>query len=241
MGTSQLELPETRLARRAPDPLEILQAAVEKNLNPETLKQLMDLQERYEANEAKKEFVEAMNQFKANPPTITKNKHVKAGQMEYDHATLDHVCDEVTSALSAHGISHRWKVSQNDKLIKVTCVLTHRRGHSEETTLEGPADTSGSKNAIQAIGSSVTYLQRYTLLAATGLASKYGDNDGAGGNGGTLDDIDGRIREIEKASDLRALMNIYKVHYEAATKANDGRSLLRITQAKDKRKEELEA
>ena len=44
-------------------------------------------------------------------------------------------------------------------------------------------DTSGSKNSIQAISSAVTYLQRYTLLAATGLStSELGnlDNDGRG-------------------------------------------------------------
>jgi len=41
----------------------------------------------------------------------------------------------------------------------------------------GP-DQSGKKNNIQAIGSTTTYLQRYTLLAATGLATKEQDNDG---------------------------------------------------------------
>ncbi len=39
-------------------------------------------------------------------------------------------------------------------------------------------DTSGSKNSIQAIGSTVSYLQRYTLFAILGLASTDQDNDG---------------------------------------------------------------
>ena len=52
-------------------------------------------------------------------------------------------------------------------------------GHSESTTLEAAADQSGGKNAIQAIGSTVTYLERYTLLALTGLAT-HEDDDGAG-------------------------------------------------------------
>ena len=90
--------------------------------------------------------------------------------MAYSYATLDQVCDQVTEALSKHGISHRWKIEQENGLIRVTCILTHYKGHSEETTLAGSADTTGSKNAIQAVGSTVSYLERYTLLAATGLA-----------------------------------------------------------------------
>ena len=59
----------------------------------------------------------------------------------------------------------------------VTCKITHELGHSEETSLSAPADSSGSKNAIQAIGSTITYLQRYTLLALTGLATHEQDDD----------------------------------------------------------------
>jgi hypothetical protein len=50
-------------------------------------------------------------------------------------------------------------------------------GHSEETTLSAPSDTTGSKNPIQAIGSTITYLERYTLLALTGLATYDQDDD----------------------------------------------------------------
>jgi hypothetical protein len=42
----------------------------------------------------------------------------------------------------------------------------------------GP-DTSGSKNPIQALGSAVSYLQRYTLLSLAGLATEDQDDDGA--------------------------------------------------------------
>jgi hypothetical protein len=52
------------------------------------------------------------------------------------------------------------------------------KGHHEETTLSSSPDDSGGKNSIQAIGSAVTYLQRYTLLALTGLATREQDNDG---------------------------------------------------------------
>jgi hypothetical protein len=159
-------------------PMAMIQIAVQQGADIEKLAKLMDLQERWEASEARKAFVSAMSAFKLNPPEIFKNKHVKFGNTEYDHATLDNVSISIGEALSKHGLSHRWNTLQADGKIKVTCVITHNMGHSEEVSLESTADTSGAKNSIQAIGSAVTYLQRYTLLAATGMAVQDQDDDG---------------------------------------------------------------
>jgi hypothetical protein len=46
--------------------------------------------------------------------------------------------------------------------------------------MSGEPDTSGGKNNIQAKGSTMTYLQRYTLNLALGICTE-DDNDGAGG------------------------------------------------------------
>lgn len=68
-----------------------------------------------------------------------------------------------------------FKILSNREL-KVTCVVTHREGHSERTTMTGPEDYSGFKTLIQSRGSSVTYLERYTLKGAFGLTSADSDN-----------------------------------------------------------------
>jgi hypothetical protein len=78
--------------------------------------------------------------------------------------------------LSTHGISYRFRTKVEDKMIVVTCILS-KGGYREENSLPGPADTSGSKNPIQAIGSTVTYLERITLKAALGLSAT-DDDDG---------------------------------------------------------------
>ncbi len=44
--------------------------------------------------------------------------------------------------------------------------------------MEAPADTSGSKNMVQARGSTITYLERYTLCAILGIATADEDMDG---------------------------------------------------------------
>lgn len=164
----------------------MLQIAVQRGASVEQLAQLMDLHERHERNEARKAFVVALNQFKANPPDIVKNKQVSfstaKGKTEYKHATLDQVSGIIGAALAKVGISHRWHIDQLEGgRIRVTCVLTHAMGHSESVPLVASPDDSGGKNGIQGVGSTVSYLSRYTLLAATGMAVRDADDDGAGG------------------------------------------------------------
>lgn len=167
-------------------PMQLLEIAVRRGDDIANLEKLMALQERWEANEAKREFVEALSAFKANPPEILKDKHVRyenktGGFTEYDHATLGAVAVQIGQGLALQGLSHRWETEQGDQgVIKVSCILTHRRGHSERVWLQGSPDQSGGKNSIQAVGSTVTYLQRYTLFAITGLASRDQDDDGVG-------------------------------------------------------------
>jgi hypothetical protein len=186
-------------------PMMMLQTAVAKGTDLAQLQQLMDLQERWEKNEARKAFVTALNAFKANPPDIFKNKAVKYGNTAYKHATLDNVSMSIGEALAGHGISHRWDVEQlPDGVIKVTCILTHAMGHSEKVPMQALADNSGSKNNIQAIGSTVTYLQRYTLLAATGMAAQEQDDDGRGKREEVTPDAEGK-KALEACGSMAAL------------------------------------
>lgn len=169
---------------RAPNPMALIQTAVAKGCDAVTLEKLLAMQERLEANQARKAFVAALAAFKGNPPAIIKNKLVEFGNTKYKHATIDNVCNLLDKALAEHGLSFRWETENLDKgLIRVSCILTHELGHSERTSLQALPDGSGSKNPVQAIGSTVTYLQRYTLLAATGIAVQNTDDDGrAAGN-----------------------------------------------------------
>ena len=164
-------------------PNEMILAAVNGKANLDKVKQLMELQERYEANEAKKAYYRAMAEFKANAPHIEKNKKVSfdttKGTTSYKHATLANIVDKITPELSKYGLSASWRTKQNGKIV-VACRITHVLGYNEEIELAADADTSGSKNPIQAIGSAVTYLQRYTLLAVLGLAAEDQDDDAIG-------------------------------------------------------------
>lgn len=170
----------------AANPFELLRHVVQNNAPIETIEKFMDLQDRWDKNNARKAFVAAMAAFKREPMEILKNKLVSfttrdGDTTSYKHAELADVVDVVVPNLGKHGLSHRWDVKQDSGIITVDCVITHELGHSETVTMFGPPDQSGKKNAIQQIASTVTYLERYTLLAACGLAAKGADDDGSGG------------------------------------------------------------
>jgi len=164
-------------------PADLLRIAVESGADLDRLERLMALQERWEASEAKKAFHVAMSSFKSEPVEIFKRKQVgyttKDGDfVGYKHAELSDVADAVGPAMAKHDLSYRWDVRQESGQITVTCIVTHVRGHSESVVMSAAPDSSGKKNPIQQVASAISYLQRYTLLSVTGMATKGMDDDG---------------------------------------------------------------
>lgn len=190
MDSNIIEMGEQQRAIVAPTaapatPADIVLYAMQKGADIAQIEKFMDLQMKWEADQARKAFVADMAEFKKTPPEIVKDKLVgyknKDGSVTgYMHATIGNVTEAIVAGLAAHGFSHRWDTEQSNSQITVTCILTHKLGHSERTALSGAKDDSGKKNQIQQMASTITYLQRYTLLAATGVATKdQGDDDGA--------------------------------------------------------------
>ncbi len=159
-------------------PAAMIHLALSQGQDLDKLEKLLELQIRYEENEAKKAYHEAMAKFKETPPEIEKDRHVKYLKVDYRHASLANVTKKINIALGEYGLSATWQTAQNNGNITITCIITHKLGHSESTSLTAAPDTSGSKNDIQAIGSTVSYLQRYTILALTGLATSDMDDNG---------------------------------------------------------------
>lgn len=158
-------------------PMDMLNRAVSQGADINVLEKLMGLQERWEASQARKAFDKAIAGAKSEIAPVVRNA---TGHNSKRYADMAEIARTVDPILSRYGLSYRFKTSQTDK-ITVTCILSHEEGHAEETTLSGPSDTSGNKNAIQAIGSTLTYLQRYSLTAALGLAAANDDDGRAAG------------------------------------------------------------
>lgn len=162
-------------------PAEMIQQAIQQGSGVEVMERLLALQERYDAFNARKAFDDAMADLRKNLPKITKSREVdftgKTGvRTNYRFEDLAEITEALAGPMSDVGLSFRWYTDNVQGGVKVTCRITHRMGHFEETSLVGPLDASGNKNPIQAIGSAVSYLQRYTLKAAVGVAASHDDD-----------------------------------------------------------------
>lgn len=228
----------------ATTPSELIRIAVGQGADIDKLATLMDLQLRWEAHEAKKAYVTAMQQFKKEAPGIIKTKKVsfpnKDGKATtYHHAELDKVSEIVEEALLKVGIRHSWKLGDTNGRTTVTCVFTHELGHSEEVaTLSGPADTSGGKNSIQAIGSTTSYLQRYTLLAGAGIVPEGLDDDGKT-EGMAENAITDYCIQMQDSADFESLKASFGKAYIVAKDAKDQDAQQRLVKVYNERKKAL--
>ena len=164
-------------------PLTLIEMAIEKGASIENLEKLMALQERWESNQAKKTFLIAMSEFQSRCPVMQKGKTVNfknsTGSITtYKYATLGSITETISSLLKDCGLSYRWETKEGEKGITITCTVSHIDGHSETNSMTAAMDDSGRKNKIQQQGSTMSYLQRYTLIGALGISTADGDNDG---------------------------------------------------------------
>lgn len=155
-------------------PMRLVEMAVQKGADIDQLSKLMDMQERWEAREARKLYLDAFARFQSIVPIITKNKQAH----NYKYAPLSDIATQIQSSLRECGLSYRFEIDDQGDQIAVRCIVSHRDGHKEVAQMIGQPDTSGSKNAIQSRGSTVSYLQRYCLIGALGLTTADADMDG---------------------------------------------------------------
>lgn len=179
-------------------------AAMDRGASLEQIEKMMDLQDRWEKREAEKEYNAAFALFKAEAVKVFKGKLTAAGPLQgRRYAELHDVVDAVTPALSRNGLSASWKLTRDEKdWIEVSCILKHSAGHSESVTMGGPPDTGGAKNILQARASTISYLERYTLKAITGVAEGDDDDDGYGGRSGRDNDQQQNQQRLDPSADI---------------------------------------
>lgn len=190
-------------------PQSLLERAISSGASIEVMRGLMDLQERWQAQQAKAAFDAAMADLRLNLPVITKNQKVdftsSRGRTHYKYEDLSDICDALSPAMAARGLSFRWRTQPGDP-VTVACIIAHKDGHREECALSAPRDESGNKNAIQGLGSAITYLQRYTLKAAIGIAASQDDDGHSAGQKAVSTIVDKPVRPQTKPATAETVL-----------------------------------
>lgn len=239
------ELPSKQKGTNVINTFDALALAIQQGATPEALTSIMALHERLQAVAARKAFDAAIAAAKSEMPIIMKTRTVdftgKTGvRTNYNFEDLASIAEAVTPVLSKHGLSYRYRTNQENGLVSVTCIIAHEDGYSEETTLSAGSDTSGNKNSIQAIGSTVTYLQRYTIKAALGLAVA-DDDDGQAHDKSQKDFINqeqiATIRRLieETETDIEQFCRVGKIEALPDMLAKDFENAVRLLEQKKAR------
>lgn len=161
----------------------IASAARDPSVDIDKMERLIAMQERVQSREAEVAFNAALSELQPDLPVISERGGIKDrnGNVQSTYALWEDVNEAIRPLLAKHGFALRFRVNREADQISVTGILSHREGHKEETSLTLPTDTSGSKNAVQAVGSSTSYGKRYTAFALLNITSTGEDDDGRAG------------------------------------------------------------
>lgn len=200
--------------------------ATDPNASIETLEKMLDMQERIMDRQARQAFSASMADMQSSLPRVIKT----ASSHTSKYAKLEDINDQIRPTLREHGFAVTYSIDQTSG-IKVTTKLSHRDGHFEETSIVLPADTSGSKNGVQAVGSTISYGKRYGICAILNIS--------------TGDDTDGHVEGLDSPwlvaiKQAKSLSELQKVFAKAWAEVKSDAKLAKvIAAAKDARKKEL--
>lgn len=224
------------------------------SIDIEKLERLTALYERLQAGAAKRAYISALRIVQGKLPTINRKGRIEIKEKGTDniiqstaYAKWEDIHDAILPVLAEGGFMLSFRVgAAQDGRITVTAVLSHDMGHQEETMMTLPFDSTGSKNNVQAIGSSASYGKRYTAQALLNLNSRGEDDDGKAA-GGTPEIINQKQvasiqkKIVEAGADIKLFceyLGVDKIEeipmkqYKKATIALD----LKIKQAKEQEK-----
>lgn len=196
------QVPVTAPAEAASIMEVIGRAARDPTVDVSKLERMMDLYERVVAQKAKASFNAALARMQPDLPAIDKRGKSNNGA----YGLWEDIQGGIQPVIAKHGFALSFKTAVTPEAVTVTAILRHEDGHDDSTEIALPIDKSGSKNNVQAVGSSVSYGKRYAACALLNIRVGGEDDDGkAAGFGEAVSE--------EQAANIRAI--IEEAHADA--------------------------
>lgn len=160
----------------------IQQVAMSPDADIDKMERLMAMHERFQAQQAKQQYDDALAQMQEEMPVIGERGGIKdkSGRIQSTYALWEDINEMIKPVMAKYGFALTFRTPRNERGIEVEGVLSHRAGHREVTSIVLPVDTSGSKNGVQAVASSVSYGKRYTAGLLLNITTTGEDDDGNG-------------------------------------------------------------
>jgi len=167
---------QTALQVDPSSPQAMIMTAIASGANVEVLEKLMSLQERFQANQAKAEYIKSMSTLQSEIPTVKKLK--KNGGTNSNYAPLEDIVAQCKELIRKQGFTYSWDTSMSEKSIEVVCKATHINGHTDTSSMVSEiAEGTKANSAPQKTAITITYLKRYTLCNLFGIMVADEDQD----------------------------------------------------------------
>lgn len=221
----------------------IERVAANPEIDIERMERLFAMHQQMQAAEAQRAYAAALSEMQARIPDIPKRGEIRVrGVLQSTYALWEDVNAAIRPLMQRFGFSISFRTAQDAGNITVMAVLAHRDGHSEQTSITLPHDTSGSKNAVQALGSSLSYGKRYTAGELLNITTRGEDDDGVAGGAQTItDEQAATIRRLveETGSDMAKFLaygGIERLEDMPQASFNDAHRMLKAKAAKQEAK-----
>jgi len=183
---SEVIQPRDVAVMKEQSPMEMAQSFLTAGGDLESLEKMMDLQERFENNEAKKAFFAAMVQAQKEMPVIYEGRRNK--QTNSNYAAYKDIVRDAKPIYTKFGLSVSFYEGESKKAdyIKFCADVYHEKGHSKTFSADLPIDDKGAKGAptktkIHGIKSAMSYGRGILLSSIFNIPTNDDvDDDGNG-------------------------------------------------------------
>lgn len=168
----------------------IAQRAGAGGVSADELRTLLDMQRLVIADDAREQFNSDLLRVQAEVPKVTKRGTIEMGAKgSMPFARWEDVDAATRPILSRYGFSVRFSADAVEGgRTRYKAIFSHRAGHSEEIGMILPADAGPGRNALQAVGSTLSYAKRYLVEAFCNIIRQGVDDDGKVGGTRYLSD-----------------------------------------------------
>jgi len=152
----------------------IERAVMSPDVDVSKMEKLLDMQMMIMDREARNAFIRDFGLMQSEFPAIERRGKSHNGMF----ATFDDINSATTPARSKYGFALSFVPTTANGLITISATLSHHQGHTETASISLPAETSGSKNDVQAVGSTISYGMRFTIKSLLSVSTLDPDMDG---------------------------------------------------------------
>lgn len=200
------------------NPQMLIQQGIQGKASIEVMERLFNLQERWEKNQAKKIYDQAMVKFQAECPIIQRVKDgakTRAGEIAFKYAPLEVIVKTVKPFLAKYELDYNFKPVKNEagEVVAIRCYAYHIGGHSDYSEMAiGKGGGTPLMSSTQVDAANLTFAKRYAFNNIFGIVTEEEDNEKILQKAGVAgyDEVNKALKDLDKCQKDDEVINLWK-------------------------------